>query len=60
MIRALPQNRVGSTGVGGKADTPIAAQSGCASIGQVNDSFGRAYGMAQHQSRARYTQMELR
>jgi AraC family transcriptional regulator, melibiose operon regulatory protein len=38
----------------------VAAQSGFASTSQFYDHFGKAYGMAPHQMRARYAQMELR
>ena len=44
----------------GLAISTVAAESGFASISQFYDHFGRAYGMAPHQMRARYTQMELR
>jgi AraC-like DNA-binding protein len=38
----------------------VAEQSGFGSISQFYDHFKAAYGMAPHQMRARYTQMELR
>lgn len=38
----------------------VATQSGFGSISQFYDHFKAAYGMAPHQMRARYTQMELR
>jgi AraC family transcriptional regulator, melibiose operon regulatory protein len=44
----------------GTAIGQVAAQSGFASTSQFYDHFGKAYGMAPHQMRARYTQMELR
>jgi AraC-like DNA-binding protein len=44
----------------GTAIAQVALQSGFASISQFYDHFRTAYGMAPHQMRLRYTQMELR
>jgi len=44
----------------GLAIATVATQSGFATISQFYDHFGRAYGMAPHQLRARYTRMDLR
>lgn len=44
----------------GMAITTVAEQAGFTSISQFYEHFRAAYGMAPHQMRSRYTQMELR